>query len=138
MTESEILSNAIQASQAATAILSLFFAIVSAYIVGLYLFLHKAPLGLRLMAFALLTVSMVALGMLALNIQHVGEGMHNAWMKLPQKSTGLDMLGPPIVVQSLFLDGRVASAWTGWILDGVVYLALAYLTFLYRWPRRSL
>ena len=80
---------------------------------------------------------MVALGMLALNIQHVGEGMHNAWMKLPQKSTGLEMLGPPIVVQSLFLDGRVASAWTGWILDGVVYLALAYLTFIYRWPPRS-
>ncbi len=137
MTEAEILANAIQAGQAATAILSLFFAIVSAYIVGLYLFLHKAPFGLKLMAFCLLSISFGALGALALNLQYLGEGLHNAWLKLPQKSTGLDVLGPPIVVRSLFLDGRVASAWTGWILDGFVYLALAYLTFIYRWLPRA-
>lgn len=137
MTEAEILANAIQAGQAATAILSLFFAIVSAYIVGLYLFLHKAPFGLRLMAFVLLTISMLAMGALAWNMQYMGEGMHNAWLKLPQKSTGLDVLGPPIVVESIFLDGRMAAAWAGWVLDGFVYLALAYLTFIYRWPPRA-
>ena len=137
MTEAEILSNAIQASEAATAILSLFFAIVSAYVVGLYLFLHQAPFALRLIAFALLTVSMVALGMLALNIQHAGEGMHTAWMKLPEKATGMEMLGPPIVVQSLFLEFRTVATWVGWVLEGAVFFALAYLTFIYRWPRRS-
>jgi hypothetical protein len=134
MTEAEILANAIQGAQAATAIYSLFFAIVSAYIVGLYLFLNKAPSGLRVIAFVLLTVSFAALGGLALNLQHLGEGMHNAWVKLPQKSTGMDVLGPPIIVQSIFLDGRVAAARAAWVLGGVVYVALAYLTFIYRWP----
>jgi hypothetical protein len=134
MTESEILSNAIQAAQAATAILSLFFAIVSAYVVGLYLFLHKAPFGLRLLTFLLFTISMVALGMLAFNLQYLGEGMHRAWVNLPQKSTGLNVLGPPIIARSLFLDGRAAAFWAGWLTEGAVYFALAYLTFIYRWP----
>jgi hypothetical protein len=134
MTEAEILSNAIQGAQAATAIFSVFFAIVSAYIVGLYLFLNKAPAGLRFIAFVLLTISFAVIGGLALNMQHLGEGMHNAWLKLPQRSTGMDVLGPPIIVQSIFLDGRIAAARAAWVLGGVVYLALAYLTFLYRWP----
>jgi hypothetical protein len=138
MTEAEILANAIQGAQAATAIYSLFFAIVSAYIVGLYLFLNKAPSGLRLIAFVLLTVSFAVLGGLALNLQHLGEGMHNAWVKLPQKSTGMDVLGPPIIVQSIFLDGRVAAARAAWVLGGVVYVALAYLTFIYSWPASRL
>jgi hypothetical protein len=62
--------------------------------------------------------------------------MHTAWLKLPQKSTGMDVLGPPIMVRSLFLDGRLAAAWAAWLLGGVVYLALTYLTFIYRWPPR--
>src|SRR5262249_38940804 len=132
MTEAEILANAIQGAQAATAIFSLFFAIVSAYIVGLYLFLNKAPSGLRLIAFLLLTISFAVLGGFSLNMQHLGEGMHNAWLKLAQRSTGMDVLGPPIIVQSIFMDGRVAAARAAWVLGGVVYLALAYLTFIYR------
>jgi hypothetical protein len=134
MTEAEILGSAIQAAQAATGIFSLFLAIVSAYIVGLYLFLNKAPLGLRFTAFILITIAFAALGGLALNMQYLGEGMHTAWLKLPQKSTGMDVLGPPILVRTLFLDGRIAAAWTAWILGGVVYVSLTYLTFFYRWP----
>jgi hypothetical protein len=100
-------------------------------------FLHGAPLGLRLMAFALLTISFAAIGALALNMQYLGEGMHTAWLKLPQKATGMEVLGPPIVVRSLFLDGRMAAAWVAWLLGGVVYLSLTYLTFIYRWqPQR--
>ncbi|MGA7324664.1 MAG: hypothetical protein WBX25_09330 [Rhodomicrobium sp.] len=136
MTEAEILGSAIQAAQAAAAIFSLFLAIVSAYIVGLYLFLHKAPFGLRFPAFILLTISFAALGALALNMQYLGEGMHTAWLKLPQKATGMDLLGPPIIVRSLFLDGRLAAAWSAWLLGGVVYVALTYLTFIYRWQPR--
>ncbi len=69
-----------------------------------------------------------------MNMQYLGEGMHTAWLKLPQKSTGMEVLGPPIIVRSLFLDGRVVTVWVAWPLGGVVYLALTYLTFIYRWP----
>jgi hypothetical protein len=137
MTESEILGSALQAAQASAAIFSLFFAIVSAYIAGLYLFLHAAPFSLRFIAFLLLSMSFAVIGGLALNMQYLGEGMHTAWLKLPQKATGMDVLGPPIIVRSLFLDGRVAASWGAWLLGGVVYLALTYLTFIYRWkPQR--
>ena len=87
MTEAEILSNAIQAAQATAAIFSLFLTIVSAYIAALYFFLNRAPC-LRTMAFALLSIAFVALGALALNMQYLGEGLHTAWLKLPQKATG--------------------------------------------------
>ena len=66
MTESEILSNAIQAAQATAAIFSLFLTIVSAYIAALYFFLCRAPC-LRTMAFVLLSIAFVALGAMALN-----------------------------------------------------------------------
>jgi hypothetical protein len=138
MTESEILGSAIQAAQATAALFSLFFAIVSAYVVGLYLFLHSAPFGLRFLAFALLSMSFAVIGALALNMQYLGEGMHSAWIKLPQKSSGMELLGPPIIVRSLFLDGRVAAAWAAWLFGGLVYVALAYLTFAYRWPQQRL
>jgi hypothetical protein len=137
MTEAEILSNAIQAAQATAAIFSLFLTIVSAYIAALYFFLNRAPC-LRTMAFVLVSIAFVALGALALNMQYLGEGLHSAWLKLPQKATGMEVLGPPIMVRSLFLDGREAAAWAAWALGGVVYLALTYLTFVYRWPQRSL
>ena len=135
MTESEILSNAIQAAQATAAIFSLFLTIVSAYIAALYFFLCRA-VCLRSMAFVLLSIAFLALGALALNMQYLGEGLHAAWLKLPQKATGMEVLGPPIVVRSLFLDGREAAYWAAWSLGGVVYLALTYLTFIYRWPPR--
>jgi hypothetical protein len=135
MTEAEILSNAIQAAQATAAIFSLFLTIVSAYIAALYFFLNRAPC-LRTMAFLLVSIAFVALGALALNMQYLGEGLHTAWLRLPQKATGMEVLGPPIMVRSLFLDGREAAAWAAWALGGVVYLALTYLTFLYRWPQR--
>jgi hypothetical protein len=136
MTEAEILSNAIQAAQATAAIFSLFLTIVSAYIAALYFFLNRAPC-LRTMAFLLVSIAFVALGALALNMQYLGEGLHTAWLKLPQKATGMEVLGPPIVVRSLFLDGREATYWAAWALGGVVYLALTYLTFMYRWPQRA-
>ena len=135
MTEAEILSNAIQAAQATAAIFSLFLTIVSAYIAALYFFLNRAPC-LRTMAFLLVSIAFVALGALAVNMQYLGEGLHTAWLKLPQKATGMEVLGPPIVVRSLFLDGREAASWAAWAFGGVVYLALTYLTFLYRWPPR--
>jgi hypothetical protein len=89
------------------------------------------------MAFFLLTMSFAVIAALALNMQYLGEGMHSAWVKLPQKSSGMDLLGPPIIVRSLFLDGRIAAAWAAWLLGGIVYLALAYLTFAFRWTHQQ-
>lgn len=137
MTESDILQAAVQAAQASAAVFSIFLTIVSAYLAGLYFFINQAPFGLRLIAFFLLSISLVTLGAFAYNLQWLGEGMHTAWQKLPQHMTGMDTLGPPLIVQSVFLDGRVAGSLTAWAFGAVVYVSLAYMTFFYSWPRRA-
>ncbi len=137
MTEAEILEAAIQGAQAALALFSVFISIVSAYIVALYLFLGTAPFILRFVTFILLTAALLTLGAFAYNLQYLGEGMHTAWQNLPQRSTGMESLGPPLIVRSIFLDGRELAALASWVFGGVVYLALAYATFLYRWPKPS-
>jgi hypothetical protein len=134
MTEAEILEAAIQGAQAALALFSVFLSIVSGYIVALYLFLSKAPFLLRFITFGLLSMALLALAALALNLQYLGEGMHIAWQGLSHKTTGMETLGPPLIVRSLFLDGREIASLASWLLGGIVYLALAYATFLYRWP----
>ena len=137
MTESDIIQAAIQAAQASTAVFSIFLTIVSAYLAGLYFFIYQAPLGLRLIAFFLLSISLVTLGALAFNLQYLGEGMHTAWQKLPHHTTDMETLGPPLIVRSVFLDGREAASLIAWALGAVVYVSLAYMTFVYSWPKRA-
>ena len=135
MTEAEILESAVQSAQAGLALFSVLLSVVSGYIVALYLFLSTAPFLVRFIVFGLLTLAMVTLGALALNLQYLGEGMHTAWQALPQKATGMETLGPPLIVRWLFLDGREFASLVSWALGSIVYTALAYATFLYRWPK---
>jgi hypothetical protein len=135
MTEAEILNSAMEGAQGLLAVFSVFLSMVSAYIVALYWFLSTSPFGLRMIGFLLLTVALVTLGALAYNLQHLGEGIHVAWQALPTKSTGMESLGPPLIVQSIFLDGRDIASSAAWVFGAVVYLALAYMTFIYRWPK---
>lgn len=133
MTEAEILEAAIQAQQVGLAIFSVLLSVVSGYIGALYFFLGTAPWGLRLTAFAVLTFAIISLGALAYNLQYLGEGMHTAWLQLPRKATGMDSLGPPVLVQSLFLDGRQLASLIAWVFGSLLYLALAYMTFFHSW-----
>lgn len=135
MTEAEILENALQGAQAALQLFSVFLSIVSAYIVGLYLVLHSAPFTLKFIAFIVLSVALLTLGALAYNLQYLGEGMHTAWQALPKKTTEMEALGPPMIVRSVFLDGRIVASWIAWAMGMVVYFGLAYMTFIYRWPQ---
>jgi hypothetical protein len=133
MTEAEILEAAVQAQQAGLAIFSVLLSVVSGYIGALYFFLDTAPWALRLTAFAVLTFAIITLGALADNLQYLGEGMHVAWLQLPRKATGMDSLGPPLLVQSLFLDGRQLASLVAWVFGSLLYLALAYMTFIHSW-----
>jgi hypothetical protein len=45
----------------------------------------------------------------------------------------MDSLGPPLLVQSLFLDGRQLASLIAWMFGSLLYLALAYMTFLHSW-----
>jgi hypothetical protein len=134
MSESELLQIGLAAEGAALSLVSLFFAVVSAYIVAVYFFLHQAPAALKLVAFMLLTLAFAFFGAMALNIQYLGQGIQHAWSSLPVKATGMENLGPPLVVRTVFIDGNTLTAAAGWGVGFVVYILLIYLTFFYRWP----
>jgi hypothetical protein len=133
MSEAELLQIAISASTAVLTVFSVFFAMVSGYIVALYFFLSRAPFALRLMAFLLLTIAFVLLAMMTWNFQYMGEGIHTAWKHLPSRATGMDSLGPPLIVRYVFVDSRMLGAWAGWLVGLLVYGALVYMTFFYKW-----
>ena len=62
MTEAEIMQAFLASGQVVISLFSMFFAMISAYIAGLYFFLNQAPVALRLLAFVLLSVGLVFLG----------------------------------------------------------------------------
>lgn len=137
MTEYELLQISIDAASTLLSIFSLFFGFVSAYVVALYLFLFRAPLALRFLAFLLLTLAFIFIAAMGWNLQYLGEGVHHAWAALKPKATGMETLGPPLIVRTVFVDGQLFTAWVSWAMGAVVYMLLAYLTFIYRWTHRS-
>lgn len=115
-------------------VVSVSFGMISAYIAGLWLFLREAPISLRLLAFGLLSCGLAFMGALTLGLNGLLIGTDNAWAKLTTRASDIESFGdarPP------WLDGLSlyeASAALGALAFGAIYLALAYLTFVYRWP----
>jgi len=138
MTEAEIVQALLASIQVVIGVFSMFFATVSAYIAGLYFFLNRAPLALKLLAFLLLSIGLVFLGFSAAIQQRMQEELFSALAKLPARTIAAEVLRNPIAVAlppgwSLQDVGVVV----GWTTAVGVYLALGYLTFFYRWQPRG-
>ena len=137
MTESELLQVSLSAAGTLLSIFSLFFGFISAYVVALYLFLHRAPLALKFLAFLLVTLAFIFIAAMGWNLQYIGEGIHHAWAGLDHRATGLANLGPPLIVRTIFIDSHELTGWVAWGMGGILYVLLGYLTFVYRWPHRA-
>ncbi len=147
MSEAELLHLSFVTNEAMMAVFSMFFAIVSAYLAGLYFFLHRSPAPIRVLAFSLLTAAFVFLGQAMAGIESRAKGIIAAWKTIENPVTGiqnLEQLAIPLPLQvvmndtqiaSLSYDGFTTGSIMGWIVAIAVYLALAYLTFFYRWPQ---
>lgn len=124
--------------QVVVGVFSMFFAITSAYIAGLFFFLNRAPLSLRLLAFFLLSIGLVFLGGSALIQQRVQEELFAAWAKVPAPAIAVEALRNPLALGlPAGLSVQDAGIIVGWVTALGVYLALGYLTFFYRWQSRS-
>ncbi|WP_088344553.1 MULTISPECIES: hypothetical protein [Rhodomicrobium] len=115
------------------ALFSVFFTIVSAYIAGLYFFLARAPLPLKMLAFFILTMSFLFLGGLAFAISDLVEVVISNWDR-----ANIPVTDRETIRQWLFgLAGDFmlyyVGAILGWAVAFAVYLSLFYLTFFYRW-----
>jgi len=138
LSQAELLNGLFGALQAIMALVSLFFAIVSGYIAGLYFFLARAGLILRLLAFGLLTIGLSFLGGTAAVVQSMQEGLLQAWGTLPAPVIDANKLRNPMPFESgLPLSQQEIGVVTGWVIGVVVYIALAYLTFAYDWSKED-
>jgi hypothetical protein len=134
MSEAELVQGLLGSIQVVISVFSMFFAMTSAYIAGLYFFLNRAPLSLRLLAYLLLSIGLLFLGGSAAVQQRLQENLFAAMGKLPNAVVAVDALRNPIAVslpQGLSLQ-EVGIA-IGWATALSVYLALGYLTFFYHW-----
>jgi hypothetical protein len=139
MSEAEIMQGMIGSIQVIMSLFAIFFTLTSGYIAALYFFLHRAPFMLRLLAFALLSVGLVFLGGSAAVQQRIQEGLFAAWEKLPSAAIKVQAIRNPLALPfSLPLGANMQDVGIviGWVTAISVYLALAYLTFVYSWRWR--
>ena len=137
MSEGEILSIRNELTGLVLSVVSVSFGMVSAYIVGLWLFLREAPFLLRLLAFVLLSCGLAFMGVLTAGINGLLLGTDRAWSKLGATSVEIASFGSerPDFLHGLSL--YEASAALGAIAFAAIYVVLLFLTFLYRWPDRA-
>ena len=139
MSEAEVMQTLFSSIQVVVSLFSMFFAVVSAYIAGLYFFLNRAPFALRLLAFFLLSVGLLFLAGAAMTQQRLQAVLLATWAKLPSPT-----IAPDAVLRNPF-PVSLPPGWSlydvgvnvGWLVGFSVYLALGYMTFLYRWRRGS-
>ena len=137
MTEAEIMQQMFNVMTSVLTIFSLFFTLISGYLAALYLFLAHAPVALRGVAFALLSIGLVFLGGVTMTVQNIQNGLFAQWAKLAAPAMPVSQLRNPVAIAALLDNGwsmQELGVWIGWSVAGLAYLALAYLTFGYRWP----
>jgi hypothetical protein len=133
MSEADILSIRNELTGLVLSVVSVSFGMISAYIVGLWLFLRNAPLVLRGLAFLLLSCGLAFMGVLTSGLNALLLGTERAWGKLGATSVEIASFGSDRPDFLLGLSLYEASAALGGIAFGAIYLALVFLTFFYRW-----
>ena len=135
MSEAELMQGVFSSIQVVISLFSTFFAMVSAYIAGLYFFLNRAPLALKFLAFFLISIGLVFLGGAAVTQQRLQVELLAAWGKISSAAIAVDaVLRNPLPI-SLPLGWSLYDVGLslGWLTSLCVYLALGYMTFFYRW-----
>lgn len=135
MTEAEILVAWGGLTGLVISIVSVSFGMISAYIVGLWLFIRQAPFALRTIAFFLLSCGLSFMGVLALGLHVLFLGTDRAWNNLEKTETNIQVFFGERPDYLLGLSVYEVGAGLGVVAFGAIYLALAYVTFLYRWPQ---
>ena len=131
MSEAEVVTAFATLGQAFLAGLQAAFAIISAYIVALYFFLGRAPLVMRIVAFAFFSSTLAVLGLYLAGAKAYGDGIAVALAEMQDK-TSLSTLGK--VVLWLINDPQAYLLLYASLGIGLTaYLTLFYLTFFYNW-----
>ena len=135
MTEAEIFMIRGDLTDTIISLVSVSFGMISAYIVGLWLVLKDVPVLLRFAGFSLLSCGLLFMGVIGWGIHEMMLGGDRAWAKLASHSTEIANFGGERPEYLYGLSLYEAGTSLGFVAFGLIYLALFYLTFLYRWPK---
>lgn len=122
MTELDYWTLRIEFLSAAVEIIALFFTMVTIYITGLYFYLARASLRLRVLGFSVFTIGWAWTGMLGLNMRQISQEALYCATCMPEKLNDAPLKG-------WVPDGAVA----GVALGLVIYFALVAMTFSTGW-----
>jgi len=134
MTEGEVIEQLVEYTGVLLTGVPVFFTVVSAFIVGLWAFLHRAGFILRVTAFLFFTVTLGVLIWLLLGARTIHEGLIGTLEEL-DRTTGLSPAGMAAMgnaqggIDALITQAMLYSA-------GAFYLSLFLLTFFRGWTRR--
>ncbi len=134
MNEADITEQMVMMMDLTLSGVSVFFSIVSAYIVALFYFLRRAPFGLKLTAFIFFTLTMLVLAVFAANSFSHAASLQAALVDLGRR-TELSPVGATAVREGVVNRGLLDEAirlmsWGGMSL---IYAVLTYFTFFHRW-----
>jgi hypothetical protein len=141
MTEGEVIEQLVEFTSILLAGVSVLFTVVSAYVVALNYFIGEANLIARTLTFVFVSLILAMLVFVMLGAQATQIGLVDRLVELErageltaaghaalanaQPGVGMDVFGQRSVDDIIRF-----CVWTGL---GFIYLALAYLTFIYRW-----
>lgn len=132
MTESEVIEQLVEFQNVLLTGVTVYFTIISAYVVGLYAFLDEAGWLLKFFAFLFLTVTLVFLGALFFGAANFQAGLVEALREIE-----VDELSPAgraaLANADSGVDEYIRMAFLA--ASGGFYLALAVLTFWNGWRK---
>ncbi len=134
MSEGEVIEQLVEYTGILLTGVSVFFTVVSAYIVGLYAFLYKAGVVLRLTAFLFFTVTLAVLVWLLMGSRMIHQGLIDTLDEI-DRTTGLSPAGMAAM-------GNAQGGLDQLITQSMLYVAAAtalglfLLTFFRGWVRR--
>lgn len=131
MTEAEVVPLLIEFMHVLLAGISVYFTIVSAYVVGLYAFLVRANIVLKIVAFLFFTLIFFFLMQFNYGAGVFQRGLVDVLAGL-ETTTGLSAAGQTALDSARSgMNAKVRTVM--WLGSVATYVALFYLTFFHRW-----
>ncbi len=135
MSEAELTEQLLAVNEQVYLAISVWFTVISAYILGLYWFLHKSGWLLKLEAFFMFSLVLGILGMASFGLARHSEGIILSLDAL-SKTTELSILGK-MSLENTARGVTLVLTRGSFVIAGFIYFGLLYLTFFYAWPDRD-
>lgn len=132
MTEANVLPLLVEFMHVLLAGITIYFSIVSAYLAGLYVFLARAHIVLKLIGFAFFTLIFFFLMQFNYGAGVFQRGLVETLAELQQSGVELSVAGQTALDSARAgLNQKVRTVM--WLGSAATYIALFYLTFFHRW-----